>query len=51
MMTAEQLENAITEKTKYVKTICAYVKRNPKVTVEQLLKDEDYSPIEALHKD
>ena len=38
-------------KTKYVKTICAYVKRNPKVTVKQLLKDEDYSPIEALHKD
>ena len=38
-------------KTKYVNTINAYVKRNPKVTVQQLLKDEDYSPIEALHKD
>ena len=38
-------------KTKYVNTINAYVKRNPKVTVKQLLKDEDYSPIEALHKD
>ena len=37
--------------TKYVNTICAYVKRNPKVTVRQLLEDEDYSPIEALHKD
>ena len=34
-----------------VNTINAYVKRNPKVTVKQLLKDEDYSPIEALHKD
>ena len=38
-------------KTKYVNTINAYVKRNPKVTVKELLKDEDYSPIEALHKD
>ena len=38
-------------KTKYVNTINAYIKRNPKVTVKQLLKDEDYSPIEALHKD
>ncbi len=37
--------------TKYVKTIQAYVKCNPKVTVKQLLEDEDYSPIEALHKD
>ncbi len=33
--------------TKYVKTIQAYVKRNPKITVKELLKDEDYSPIEA----
>ena len=38
-------------KTKYVNTINAYVKRNPKITVKELLKDEDYSPIEALHKD
>ena len=37
--------------TKYVRTINDYVKRNPKVTVKQLLEDEDYSPIEALHKD
>ena len=37
--------------TKYVKTIQAYVKRNPKITVKELLEDEDYSPIEALHKD
>jgi len=37
--------------TKYVKTIQAYVKRNPKVTVKQLLLDENYAPIEALHKD
>lgn len=37
--------------TKYVKTINAYIKRNPKITVKQLLEDEDYSPIEALHKD
>ncbi len=37
--------------TKYVNTIKAYVKRNPKVTVKQLLADEDYSPIEALYKD
>lgn len=38
-------------KTKYVKTIKAYIKRNPKITVKQLLEDEDYSAIEALHKD
>ena len=37
--------------TKYVKTIQAFVKRNPKITVKELLQDEDYSPIEALHKD
>jgi len=37
--------------TKYVKTVGDYVKRNPKVSVRQLLEDEDYSPIEALHKD
>ena len=37
--------------TQYVKTIKAYVKRNPKVTVKQLLEDENYSAIEALHKD
>ena len=37
--------------TEYVKTIQAYVKRNPKITVTELLEDEDYSPIEALHKD
>ncbi len=37
--------------TKYVNTIKAYVKCNPKVTVKQLLEDEDYSPIEALYKD
>lgn len=37
--------------TKYVNTICAYVKRNPRVTVGKLLADEDYAPIEALHKD
>lgn len=36
---------------KYVKTINAYVKRNPKITVKELLEDEDYSAIEALHKD
>ena len=38
-------------KTRYVKTVNAYIKRNPKVTVKQLLEDEDYSAIEALHKD
>ncbi len=37
--------------TQYVKTINDYVKRNPKVTVKQLLEEEDCSPIEALHKD
>lgn len=37
--------------TKYVKTINAYVKHNPQVTVKQMLADEDYTPIEALHKD
>lgn len=36
--------------TKYVRTINAYVKRNPKITIKELLEDEDYSPIEALHK-
>ena len=38
-------------KSKYVRTINSYTKRYPKVTVKQLLEDEDYSPIEALHKD
>lgn len=37
--------------TNYVKTIGDYVKRNPKLTVRQLLEDEDYAPIEAIHKD
>lgn len=37
--------------TQYVRTVNDYVKRNPKVTVKQLLEDEDYSPIKALHKD
>lgn len=35
----------------YVKTIQSYVARNPKVSVKELLLNEDYSPIEALHKD
>lgn len=38
-------------KTKYVQTIKDYAKRNPKVTVKQMLEDEDYSAIEAIHKD
>lgn len=38
-------------RTRYVKTINDYIKRNPKVTVKQLLEDENYAPIEALHKD
>jgi len=37
--------------TQYVKTVSDYARRNPKVTVKQLLEAEDYSPIEALHKD
>ena len=37
--------------TNYVKTINDFVKRNPKITVRQLLEDEDYSPIKAIHKD
>lgn len=37
--------------TRYVKTINDFVKRNPKITVKQLLEDEDYSAIKALHKD
>ena len=37
--------------SKYVRTINSLTKRYPKVTVKQLLEDEDYSPIEALHKD
>lgn len=36
--------------TPYVNTINAYVKLNPKVTPKELLEDEDYSGIEALHK-
>lgn len=35
--------------TKYVKTIQTYARRNPKVTVKELLDDEDYSPLEALY--
>lgn len=38
-------------KTKYTNTINAYIRRNPKITLKQLLEDEDYSGIEALHKD
>ena len=38
-------------KSKYINTINAYVKRNRNITVKQLLENEDYSPIEALHKD
>ena len=37
--------------TQYVRTINDFVKRNPKVTIKQLLEDENYSPIKALHKD
>lgn len=37
--------------TQYVKTVNDYIKRNPKVTVKQLLENEDYSPMKALHKD
>lgn len=37
--------------SKYIKTISAYVCKNPKLTVKELLEDEDYAPIEALHKD
>lgn len=35
----------------YVKTIGSYMKRNPKMTVRQLLESKDNSPIKALHKD
>ena len=37
--------------TSYVKTISSYLKRNPKITVRQLLECKDDSPIKALHKD
>lgn len=37
--------------TQYVKTVSDYAKRNPKIAVKQMLEDEDYSPIKALHKD
>lgn len=37
--------------TPYINTIATYVKRNPQVTVNELLEDENYAPIEALHKD
>lgn len=37
--------------TQYVKTVSDYAKRNPKISVKQMLEDEDYSPIKALHKD
>ena len=36
--------------TNYVKTISDFVKRNPKITVRQLLEDEDYSPIKAIRQ-
>lgn len=51
MWTANKAMGKEIFRTKYVRTINDYVKRNPKVTVRQLLEDEDYSPIEALHKD
>ncbi len=35
----------------YIKTIGSYMKRNPKMTVRQLLESKDNSPIKALHKD
>ncbi len=35
----------------YIKTIGGYMKRNPKMTVRQLLESKDNSPIKALHKD
>ena len=37
--------------TPYIKTVDRYVKSNSKITVKQLLEDEDYSPIEALYKE
>lgn len=38
-------------KTKYVNTIKRYVKRNPQLSVKEMLQDEDYGPIEAIHQD
>lgn len=38
-------------KTKYVNTIKTYAKRNPKLTVKEMLEDEDYAPIEAIHQE
>lgn len=37
--------------SQYVKTVSDYAKRNPKITVKQMLQDEDYTPMKAIHKD
>ncbi len=51
MWTVNKAVGANVFDTEYVKTVGDYAKRNPRVTVKQLLEAEDYSAIEALHKD
>lgn len=51
MWTVNRAMNREVFNTRYVKTINDFVKRNPRITVKQLLEDEDYSAIKALHKD
>ena len=51
MWTVNKAMGKVVFTSKYVKTISDYVKRNPKITVKRLLEEENYSPIEALHKD
>lgn len=51
MWTVNKLMGKNVFQSKYVNSINTYIRRNPKITVKQLLEDEDCSPIEALHKD
>lgn len=51
MWTVNKLMGKNVFQSKYVNSINTYIKRNPKITVKQLLEEEDCSPIEALHKD
>ncbi len=51
MWTVNKAMDRVVFNTKYVSTINSYVSKNPKLTVRQLLEEEDCAPIEALHKD
>lgn len=51
MWVVNKLLDSQVYKTEYVNTISKYTHHNPKVTVGELLKDEDYTEIEALHQE